>query len=51
MGWVQFAGKPRQVQESESGAESDDEGALNAAGAGDKSKRCNDAKQVSAELT
>ena len=34
------AGKLRQVQEGESGAESDDEGALNAVGAGDKSKRC-----------
>ena len=28
------------MQEGESGAESDDEGALNAVGAGDKSKRC-----------
>ena len=34
------AGRLRQVQEGESGAESDDEGALNAVGAGDKSKRC-----------
>ena len=34
------AGKLRQVQEGESGAESDDEGAVDAIGTGDKSKRC-----------
>ena len=50
------AGELRQVQEGESGAESDDEGALNDVGAGDKAKRCtkcveNDTKQVSAKLT
>ena len=34
------AGKLRQVQEGESGAESDDEGAVDAIGTGDRSKRC-----------
>ena len=34
------AGKLRQVQEGESSAESDDEGAVDAIGKGDKSKRC-----------
>ena len=47
------AGKLRQVQEGELEAESDDDGAVDAIGTGDRSKRCsvgNVMKRVSVEL-